>query len=44
MGFCAGPIDEVKNNRAAFGTVGKFASADSLPESRCDWQKSASRR
>ena len=25
MGFCAGAKDEVMNNRATFGTVGKFA-------------------
>ena len=33
MGFCAGEKDEVMNNRAAFGTVGKFAqlTADLIP-------------
>ena len=25
MGICAGAKDEVMNNRATFGTVGKFA-------------------
>ena len=33
MGFCAGAKDEVMNNRATFGTVGKFAqlTADLIP-------------
>ena len=34
MGFCAGAKDEVMNNRATFGTVGKFAQLQSGPDSR----------
>ena len=33
MGFCAGTKDEVMNNRATFGTMGKFRqpTADLIP-------------
>ena len=34
MGFCAGAKDEAMNNRATFGTVGKFRqlTADLIPD------------